>query len=253
MPAISGSRARSARRRSTRRRPACSTSSLRPPRGGRAAVRACPSSRAGSFRLLWDDLIEPGLGTTLVAYAGSRPRSRPRCSCAGTGRRSTVRRLPTPAHWALRPNTCSSGRRSALRCERGDHTFDFRPHRASRTAGLREFKAGLGRRRGAARLPDDAAGGDGRVARALGARDPPRARLVLPRGSARRRTAFASLTDGHLAPACKGRVLRLCDRSVSAQGALRAVTDLAQSGSQSKVTCPPKTCRVGPERWRPAA
>lgn len=96
------------------------------------------------FRLLWDDLVERGLGTVLLAYSGSTP-------VAGAvflhwnGATTYKFGASDPEHWHLRPNNLLFWRAIGDACARGDRTLDF-----GRTdldnAGLRAFKSGWGAR-----------------------------------------------------------------------------------------------------------
>jgi CelD/BcsL family acetyltransferase involved in cellulose biosynthesis len=94
------------------------------------------------FRLLWERLIEPGLGTTLLVLQGTTP-------VAGAvfleWNGTVVYKFGAsdPAAWALRPNNLLFWEAIRAACERGDRTFDF-----GRTDlgnhGLRQFKTGWG-------------------------------------------------------------------------------------------------------------
>jgi hypothetical protein len=118
------------------------------------------------FRLLWEQLIEPGLGSVLVAYAGSQPVAAA-VFLSWNGTAVYKFGASDPAHRALRPNNLLFWEAIRAACERGDHVLDFgRTELGNR--GLREFKSGWGAREEPL-LYTHAGGGDGRAARALGA------------------------------------------------------------------------------------
>jgi CelD/BcsL family acetyltransferase involved in cellulose biosynthesis len=96
------------------------------------------------FGLLWDGLIERGLGTLLLAYSGTTP-------VAGavflTWNRAVTYKFGAsePAYWGLRPNNLLFWEAIREACDRGDRTLDFgRTELDNR--GLREFKSGWGAR-----------------------------------------------------------------------------------------------------------
>ncbi|MDX6452443.1 MAG: hypothetical protein QOH16_2492 [Gaiellaceae bacterium] len=96
------------------------------------------------FGLLWDRLLEPGLGTLLLAYAGRVP-------VAGAvflhWNRSVTYKFGAsdPAYWGLRPNNLLFWEAIREACGRGDRALDFgRTELENR--GLREFKCGWGAR-----------------------------------------------------------------------------------------------------------
>jgi CelD/BcsL family acetyltransferase involved in cellulose biosynthesis len=96
------------------------------------------------FRLLWDDVIERGLGTVLLAHSGVTP-------VAGAvflhwnGAAIYKFGASDPAHWQLRPNNLLFWEAIRAACARGDRTLDFgRTELDNR--GLREFKCGWGAR-----------------------------------------------------------------------------------------------------------
>jgi CelD/BcsL family acetyltransferase involved in cellulose biosynthesis len=96
------------------------------------------------FGLLWDRLIDQGLGTVLLAYSGTTP-------VAGavflTWNRAVTYKFGAsdPAYWGLRPNNLVFWEAIREACGRGDRTFDFgRTELDNR--GLREFKSGWGAR-----------------------------------------------------------------------------------------------------------
>lgn len=96
------------------------------------------------FDLLWARLLEPGLGTILLAYRGET-------ALAGalflSWNGSTIYKYGAsdPEGWPLRPNHLLFWRAIRDACLRGDHRFDF-----GRTdldnSGLRAFKSGWGAR-----------------------------------------------------------------------------------------------------------
>jgi CelD/BcsL family acetyltransferase involved in cellulose biosynthesis len=96
------------------------------------------------FGLLWDGLIERGLGSLLLAYSGTTP-------VAGAVFLSWNRAVTykfgasDPAYWGLRPNNLLFWAAIREACVRGDRTLDFgRTELDNR--GLREFKSGWGAR-----------------------------------------------------------------------------------------------------------
>jgi CelD/BcsL family acetyltransferase involved in cellulose biosynthesis len=115
------------------------------------------------FRLLWEDLHEHGLGTTLIALAGTTPVA---AAVFLHWNGTTVYKFGAsdPAYWSLRPNNLLFWEAIRAACARGDRSFDF-GRTELENAGLREFKSGWG----AVEEPlvYTNAGGEGRVARAL--------------------------------------------------------------------------------------
>jgi CelD/BcsL family acetyltransferase involved in cellulose biosynthesis len=96
------------------------------------------------FRLLWDDMIEPGLGTVFVAYAGSTPVAGA-VFLAWNGTATYKFGASDPAYWGMRPNNLLFWDAIRWACGRGDRTLDFgRTELDNR--GLREFKSGWGAR-----------------------------------------------------------------------------------------------------------
>lgn len=94
------------------------------------------------FDLLWQRLIEGGLGFLLIAYAGSVPIA----SAVFLVWNGTViykHSASDRAHWHLRPNNLILWRAIQWGCEHGCHTFDLgRSDLADE--GLRGFKSGWG-------------------------------------------------------------------------------------------------------------
>jgi CelD/BcsL family acetyltransferase involved in cellulose biosynthesis len=96
------------------------------------------------FRLIWERLVEAGLGTTLLAYHGATP-------VAGAlflhwnGTVIYKFGASDPAHWALRPNNLLFWEAIRAACARGDRLFDF-GRTELENEGLREFKSGWGAR-----------------------------------------------------------------------------------------------------------
>jgi len=96
------------------------------------------------FRLLWDGLIAQGLGTVILAYAGTGP-------IAGAvflhwnGATTYKFGASDPAHWALRPNNLLFWEAISDACARGDRLFGF-GRTDLENHGLREFKSGWGAR-----------------------------------------------------------------------------------------------------------
>jgi CelD/BcsL family acetyltransferase involved in cellulose biosynthesis len=94
------------------------------------------------FRLLWDDLIDPGLGTLLLAYAGATP-------VAGAlflhwnGHAIYKFGASDREHLALRPNNLIFWDAIRQAHGRGDKTFDF-GRTDLENDGLRAFKSGWG-------------------------------------------------------------------------------------------------------------
>ncbi len=101
-----------------------------------------PVQPRGFFDLLWKEVVEPGLGFLLVAYAGSVPVAAA-VFLAWNGTLVYKYSASDPAYWKLRPNQLILWRAIQWACERGCHTFDM-----GRTAltdrGLRDFKGGWG-------------------------------------------------------------------------------------------------------------
>jgi CelD/BcsL family acetyltransferase involved in cellulose biosynthesis len=96
------------------------------------------------FGLLWNGVIERGLGTLLLAYSGTTP-------VAGavflTWNRAVTYKFGAsdPAYWRLRPNNLLFWEAIREACGRGDRTLDFgRTELENR--GLRDFKSGWGAR-----------------------------------------------------------------------------------------------------------
>jgi CelD/BcsL family acetyltransferase involved in cellulose biosynthesis len=122
------------------------------------------------FALLWDGLLERGLGTLLLAYSGTTPVAGA-VFLSWNGAVTYKFGASDPAYWGLRPNNLLFWEAIREGCGRGDRTLDF-----GRTEldnhGLREFKSGWGAREeplvytfaGAARHAD----AHGFVVRALG-------------------------------------------------------------------------------------
>jgi lipid II:glycine glycyltransferase (peptidoglycan interpeptide bridge formation enzyme) len=96
------------------------------------------------FRLLWDGLLEPGLGTLLLAYAGATPVAGA-VFLAWNGTVVYKFGASDPAYWHLRPNNLLFWEAIRAACERGDHRFDF-GRTELENAGLRAFKSGWGAR-----------------------------------------------------------------------------------------------------------
>ncbi len=96
------------------------------------------------FRLLWEDVIERGLGTVQLAFAGATP-------VAGAvflhwnGAAVYKFGASDPAHWQLRPNNLLFWDAIRAACARGDRTFDFGRTELD-NSGLRAFKSGWGAR-----------------------------------------------------------------------------------------------------------
>jgi CelD/BcsL family acetyltransferase involved in cellulose biosynthesis len=96
------------------------------------------------FELLWDDLIEPGLGTVFLAYSGPRPIAGA-VFLAWNGTVTYKFGASDPAHWRLRPNNLLFWEAIRRACARGDRTLDF-GRTELENHGLREFKSGWGAR-----------------------------------------------------------------------------------------------------------
>jgi CelD/BcsL family acetyltransferase involved in cellulose biosynthesis len=96
------------------------------------------------FGLIWDRLLERGLGTLLLAYSGTTP-------VAGAvflhwNRAVTYKfGASDPAYWALRPNNLLFWEAIREACGRGDRVLDF-GRTELENQGLREFKSGWGAR-----------------------------------------------------------------------------------------------------------
>ena len=92
------------------------------------------------FRLLWERLIEPGLGRVLIAYASASDT--PIAAAVFLTWNGTIvykYGASDAASWSLRPNHLLFWTAIRWGCENGYHRFDFgRTDLAS--AGLREFK-----------------------------------------------------------------------------------------------------------------
>ena len=96
------------------------------------------------FRLLWDGVLEPGLGTLFVAYAGATPVAAA-VFLAWNGTAVYKFGASDEAHWRLRPNNLLFREAIAWACASGCAQLDFgRTEVAHR--GLREFKRGWGAR-----------------------------------------------------------------------------------------------------------
>ena len=94
------------------------------------------------FALLWQRMVEPGLGSVLLAYAGDVP-------VAGAvflhWNNHVVYKYGAsdPSFWKLRPNHLIFWQAIRTACENGCHTLDFgRTDLANQ--GLRDFKSGWG-------------------------------------------------------------------------------------------------------------
>jgi len=96
------------------------------------------------FKLLWQRLIEPGLGFLLLAYKDRTPVAGV-VFLAWNGTVIYKYSASDPAYWRLRPNNLVLWNAIKWGCENGYHTFDF-----GRTdlddEGLRNFKNGWGTR-----------------------------------------------------------------------------------------------------------
>jgi CelD/BcsL family acetyltransferase involved in cellulose biosynthesis len=94
------------------------------------------------FDLLWERLIESGLGFLLLAYQGNAPLAGA-VFLAWNGTVIYKYSASDPVHWRLRPNNLLLWSAIKWGCEHGYHTFDF-----GRTdlddEGLRAFKNGWG-------------------------------------------------------------------------------------------------------------
>jgi CelD/BcsL family acetyltransferase involved in cellulose biosynthesis len=94
------------------------------------------------FRLLWDEMIEPGRGTLLLAYSG-------RTAIAGAvflgwnGNVTYKFGASDPLYWDLRPNNLIFWTAIRDACARGDRRLDFGRTDLDNT-GLRAFKSGWG-------------------------------------------------------------------------------------------------------------
>jgi CelD/BcsL family acetyltransferase involved in cellulose biosynthesis len=94
------------------------------------------------FRILWQELIEPGLGSVLLARSQRTP-------VAGAvflrWNGTTVYKYGAsdPGAWSSRPNNVVMWEAIRMAAESGDHTFDF-GRSALNQQGLRAFKAGWG-------------------------------------------------------------------------------------------------------------
>jgi CelD/BcsL family acetyltransferase involved in cellulose biosynthesis len=96
------------------------------------------------FRLLWERIIEPGLGRVLVAYASGTPVA---AAVFLTWNGTMVYKYGASdaAHWSRRPNHLLFWTAIRWACENGYRRFDFgRTDQAS--ASLREFKRYWGTR-----------------------------------------------------------------------------------------------------------
>ena len=96
------------------------------------------------FDLLWERVLDQGLGTLLLAYAGTTP-------VAGAvflhwNRAVTYKfGASDTAYWKLRPNNLLFWEAIRAACARGDRTVDFGRTELD-NQGLRDFKSGWGAR-----------------------------------------------------------------------------------------------------------
>lgn len=92
------------------------------------------------FELLWEAMIEQGLGYVSVAYAGTKPVA---SAVFLTWRGTVIYKYGASdqAAWPLRPNHLLFWDAIEASCRNGDHTFDFGRTELSND-GLRSFKGG---------------------------------------------------------------------------------------------------------------
>jgi hypothetical protein len=96
------------------------------------------------FDLLWTDIIEPGLGFLLLAYADGEPAS----AAIFLNYKDTViykYGASDEKHWALRPNNLLFWTAIRWSCENGYRVLNFGNSEVG-NQGLREFKLGWGTR-----------------------------------------------------------------------------------------------------------
>jgi hypothetical protein len=89
-------------------------------------------------------VIEPGLGTVLLAYERETPVAGA-VFLAWNGAVTYKFGASDPAYWALRPNNLVFWEAIRAACVRGDRTLDF-GRTELENHGLREFKCGWGAR-----------------------------------------------------------------------------------------------------------
>jgi CelD/BcsL family acetyltransferase involved in cellulose biosynthesis len=94
------------------------------------------------FELLWERLIEPGLGFVLIAYVGDVPVAGA-VFLAWNGTVSYKYSASDPAFWRLCPNNLVIWTAISWGCENGYTSFDF-GRSETENAGLRAFKSGWG-------------------------------------------------------------------------------------------------------------
>ncbi len=97
-----------------------------------------PAQPKNLFRHLWRNVMEPGLGCVLLAYAGTTPvAGAVFLSWNGT----TIYKYGAsdPRRWSLRANALIFGEAIRSACLAGDHDFDFGRTDLDNT-GLRDFK-----------------------------------------------------------------------------------------------------------------
>lgn len=92
------------------------------------------------FELLWEAMIEQGLGYVSVAYAGKKPVA---SAVFLTWKGTVIYKYGASdeAAWPLRPNHLLFWDAIEASCRNGDHTFDFGRTESSND-GLRSFKGG---------------------------------------------------------------------------------------------------------------
>ena len=94
------------------------------------------------FELLWERLIEPGLGFVLLAYSGDEPVAGA-VFLTWNGTISYKYGASDPKFWPLRPNNLVFWTAIRWACENDYASFDF-GRTDNDNAGLREFKSGWG-------------------------------------------------------------------------------------------------------------
>jgi CelD/BcsL family acetyltransferase involved in cellulose biosynthesis len=91
------------------------------------------------FRLLWRRIVEPGLGSVLIAEVAHVPVA---SAVFFSWNRTTIYKYggSDPAAWSHRPNDLLFAEAIRSSCQQGDHTFDFGRSEVG-AEGLRAFKA----------------------------------------------------------------------------------------------------------------
>lgn len=122
------------------------------------------------FEALWSQLIEPGLGSILLADAGGSSAIAGALFLAWNGTTIYKFGASDPEAWPLRPNHAIFSRAIQDACARADRRFDFGRTDLANT-GLRAFKSGWGASERplvySTLEPDAAHGADGLATRAM--------------------------------------------------------------------------------------